>query len=1038
MPSEKPRTSAVRRLLAGSLAIFMALAGVALVSLPEAAEAAAAPAFDCSEPRFFAQAERPTGTGQLFQGRYTAAGASHWDELGAKANDPALYNALAFNPADEYLYATVYRPTSGTGTAGSFVRINRDGVPTNVGESVAALGSPPNTLWDAGEFGPDGTYYVASGNAGTQTIYKITGLQGAPAVKPVRSEITLSAPIRFADLAFKNGYLWAHSYGVDDRFHRIALDGTVTSIKSSAIPVLNYGSAFTMTNGNLAFIGTNNLMYQVAVTDPIGATPGFELVSTVAAPNNERSDATNCSTAQEASLSVTKTGPATVIMGEEIVWTVTVTNDGPGISSGFVAIDTLPAGVTNAVATSSGSTCAPKGALLVCNGGRLAVNEKVVITVKATAPMSVGSIVNTVRIVGNEDSTPSTSAPSTQVTLGTKAGGADTAELDLGPGEAGAVVTDGANGTVVNDNGTLVYTPDPGFSGVDSFTYTPAGGSPTTVYVTVVPKALPDAVTTSIDSGVSGDVRPNDMGLNLQFAKATNPGHGSVLVNADGTFTYTPNSGYFGTDSFTYTVTGDGGSATGTVTVTVLAAPVAAADAVTTAANTAAESIDVISNDSGAALTAQLLAAPANGSAVANGDNTFTYTPNVGFSGSDQFTYTLFGTGGTATGTVNVTVTPVAVGDTLSTTANTAATLDVRLNDVGMNLTASVLSSPTNGTVAIGGGGTATYTPGNGYSGPDSFTYTLTGDGGTATATVAVMVVPAAPDDAATTVSGQPVVTDVLANDLGSGLTVTGVSSASSGVPSIVPGGIRYQPATGFSGVDTFSYTAEDASGTQITSTVTVTVIPRAIDDAIATTASTSLTVQLVTNDLGSALKVTSATAPADGTVTVNADGSVTFTPRAGFSGYDSFGYTVTDSSGNTAIATVSVTVTPSVAPDSRSTMRGGTVRVTMLGNDIGTGLVVTSVTQPANGTLTLNPDGTATYTANPTFSGLDTFNYTVTDAAGLSVTSEVTIDVRLPTLAQLPATGAADQGLLLPAALLVLIGAALLAARPRRSRHRA
>jgi uncharacterized repeat protein (TIGR01451 family) len=1043
VPSDNRRTAAVPRWLAASLALTMT--ALAVASLPATAEAAPAPAFDCVEPRFFAQAEEPIGTTQLYEGSYTASGGSAWSKLGPTVAGADLYNAIAFNPVDEHIYGTTYGVA---GARGKFVRINRSGVVTNLGVSAPSMAAETySTLWDSGEFDASGNYYVASGNAGNAaagTIYKVSGLAastGSAGTQPALTKLTLSPIPDYADFSFKDGYLWTHNYGNANVFYRIdTTTGAVDSYSSlGVLPIGNYGSVFTMTNGNLAFIDTASKMHQVAVTGSTTATPTFELVSTVSAPVNQRSDATNCATAQQASLSVTKTGPATVVMGEEIAWTVTVTNDGPGVSSGFVAIDTLPPGVTNAVATSSKSTCAPQGGLIVCNGGRLALNETVVITVKARAPMKVGSIVNTVRIVGNEDSTPSTSAPSTQVTLGTTAGGTDTAELDLGAGGAGASVTDGANGTVRNVDGNLVYIPVPGFSGVDSFTYTADGGSPVTVYVTVVPKAAPDAVTTSIDSHVSGDVRLNDSGINLQFSKRTNPTNGSVVVNADGTFTYTPNSGYVGSDSFTYTVTGDGGAAAGTVMVTILAGPVAAADAVTTPANTAAKDIDVIANDSGTALAARLLASPTNGTAVDNGDNTFTYTPSPGFSGSDQFSYTLSGSGGTATGTVTVTVTPVAVGDTLSTSANTAATLDVRLNDVGMNLTAALLSAAANGTVAVGGGGTATYTPGAGYSGPDSFTYTLTGDGGTATATVSVMVTPAAPDDSATTVSGQAVVTDVLANDLGSGLAITGVSSAASGVASIVPGGIRYQPNSGFSGIDTFSYTAEDASGNEVIATVTIVVSPVAVDDAITATASTPLTVQLVTNDSGSALKVTSATAPANGTVTVNADGSVTFTPHAGFSGYDTFHYTATDSSGNTATATVTITVTPSAAPESRQISTGGTVRISLLRHNVGSGLAVTSVTQPANGTVVLSQDGTATYTANPGFRGLDAFSYTVTDAAGLSVTSTVTIDVRLPALVQLAATGYTDHGLVPPAALLVLIGAALLAGRPSRAgRHSA
>jgi uncharacterized repeat protein (TIGR01451 family) len=1059
LPSEEPATAAVPRWLAGSLALALAFTAAALASPLDTATAAPAPAFDCAEPRFFAQAEQPLGTGQLFQGRYTAAGGSQWDELGGTVADPTLYNALAFNPTDEYLYATVYRPSGGTGTAGSFVRIDRDGIPVNVGPSVAALGNPPSTLWDAGEFGPDGTYYVASGNAGTQKIYKITGLDGAPTVKPIRTEIPLSAPIRFADLAFKDGYLWAHSYGVDNQFHRIGLNGAVTSISSAAIPTSNYGSAFAMTNGNLAFVGTNNLMYQVAVTGSTTATPSFDLVSTVAAPTNQRSDATNCSTAKHANLSVAKTGPATVIMGEQVEWTITVTNNGPGVSSGFVALDTLPAGVTGAVATSEHSSCGPKDGLIVCNGGRLAVDQSAVIKLTATAPMTVGTIVNTVRVVGNESSSPTTSAPAkTEVTLGTTAGGSDTAELDLGPAGVDAAVTNGAHGTVVNEGGNLVYTPADDFSGVDEFTYTDGAGTTIAVFVTVVPQALPDAVSTSVNSAVSGTVRLNDSGVNLQFSKSGNPANGVAVVNLDGTFTYTPNPAFLGTDSFRYAVTGAGGTAASTVTVTVVTAPVAGTDRLSTPANTVIDDIAVLANDSGDALTAVLLAAPANGTAVDNGDNTFTYTPGVDFSGSDQFTYRLLsGNGGSATGTVTVTVTPVAHDDSIRTVAGTDGVLDVRTNDAGANLTATLLAAPGDGRVTVSAGGIMTYTPNAGYSGPDSFRYSLAGDGGTSTATVAVSVAPVASGDAATTPSGRVVSIDVLANDAGSALSVTQVSAPASGIATAGVAGVTYAPNAGFSGLDTFRYTARDASGNTVTASVTVTVTPVAVNDAVSTPASMPLTFRAATNDVGSSLRVTATTAGAHGVTAINSNGSVTYTPDAAFSGFDSFGYTVTDAAGLTTTASVRVTVSPTVLPDSVTTVAGGTRIIHLLGNDVGRGLKVTSVTQPTGGTLVLNPDGTVTYTARAGFSGADTFDYVVTDSAGQSVSSTVTISVDPPvvvnppvaldppatgmepptpaslrTSVTLPATGGQFGGLLQPAVALMLIGATMLAGQPR------
>lgn len=1022
------RTTRLRRtlrLLGATLALALAFMGLTVVTTSNEADAAAVPAFDCLEPRFFVQTGSSVNT-QLNTGTYLANGDSSWTALGPLQTTDN-YNALAFNPVDEYLYGVRLSDHV-------VVRVDRTGTVTSMAGTIAALPVPTSLLWDSGEFDSAGNYYVASGNAGTTKITKIE-VSGTGAV----STITLAPSARFADFSFKDGYLWAHNYGQSNTFYRINVDsalgavGAVTSYSSvGVLPISSYGSAFTMTNGNLAFVATDNFMYQVSV-DTSGPTPGFSLVSKVAAPGNAYSDATNCSTAPDASLTVAKTGPATVIAGEAIAWDIVVSNSGPGISSGFVVKDAFPAGLSDVEAVSNDSTCVVNATDIVCNGGRMIAGGTVSIAVTANAPSTIGSIVNSVRVLGNEDPNPSTLATeaATIVTLGTNAGGIDTAELVLIAAEAGASVTQGANGAVVNNAGTLVYTPEPHFSGIDSFTYT-VGGTIVTVTVTVVPLAVDDAVTAAINTDATGDVSENDHASNAQFTILTAPSQGDVVLATDGTFTYTPDTDYTGSDTFTYMVTGDGGSDTASVAITVAAAPVAAADAVFTPANTA-KVIDVIGNDSGAGISVAFLTDGAHGEAVLNADGTFTYTPDTGFSGSDSFTYALTGDGGTATATVSVTVTPVATDDVATTTANAAVSGNVATNDVGSNTSVALASAPDDGTLTLNSGGTFTYTPDTRFSGLDEFTYTLTAAGGTATATARISVTPVAPDDQGATVAGQPTVINVLGNDSGTALAVTSFTAPSHGTVTMVAGGLSYTPASGFSGIDTFRYTTTDASGGTFTAVVTVRTNPTSANDAATTSAGLPFTMTLTSNDVGTSLKVTSVATPANGTIRVNPDGTVTYSPDAGFSGVDTISYTATDASALTTTATLKVTVAPVATPDTDVAVRGGALTVPLLGNDLGTGLTVTSITQPAHGTLVLNPDGTATYTPNRGYSGKDTFTYTVTDASGQSITSSVTIDVELPTLADLPRTGADPSALAALAVLLLVIGAALRLIAPRR-----
>ncbi|WP_143751907.1 Ig-like domain-containing protein, partial [Maribacter sp. 4U21] len=146
--------------------------------------------------------------------------------------------------------------------------------------------------------------------------------------------------------------------------------------------------------------------------------------------------------------------------------------------------------------------------------------------------------------------------------------------------------------------------------------------------------------------------------------------------------------------------------------------------------------------------------------------------------------------------------------------------------------------------------------------------------------------------------------------------------------------------------------------------------------------------------------------APANGTVTINPDGTLNYVPNPNFNGTDTFTYEVCDDAGDCQTATVTVTVeeesdAPAVTDDTATVDEDNPVTVDILANDNdnadGGSIDASSVSitgAPANGTVTINPDGTLNYVPDPNFNGTDTFTYEVCDDAGDCQTATVTVTV--------------------------------------------
>ncbi len=607
-----------------------------------------------------------------------------------------------------------------------------------------------------------------------------------------------------------------------------------------------------------------------------------------------------------------------------------------------------------------------------------------------------------------------------------------------------------SNGTLALANGGILYTPANDYAGVDQFSYTvtdPSGASDTAIVEVTVsnvnagPIATDDSVATEENDPISINVLANDSdpdGDALTLTVLTQPAGGTAAVNAQGTrIVYSPVSGFSGADSFTYQVADpDGATATATVSVNVSsvnASPVAVNDTAQ-AAQGVPENIDVLANDSDPdndPLTVAIVTGPAGGTATVLPSNSIRYTALTTFAGADSIVYSVDdGSGGTDTATVAITVAsvntaPEASDDTATTDAGAPVTINVLLNDTdadGDSLVLDALTPAANGVVTISNN-QAIYTPDPSFSGIDTFGYTASDqNGGTDTAAVTVTVnalnsAPIAADDVAVTDQDTAVLIDVLDNDSdpeGGALTIDAFSAPANGAVAASGTLLEYTPDSGFAGVDSFTYDISDSLGEVATATVDITVnavaaanvLPVAVDDTATTDQDLSVDIDVLANDSdadGDTLSVTVVTVPASGTAAINADSTITYTPITGFSGSDSFQYTVSDSVTGTATAEVTVTVTAAPATPATASVNaspvavddefivgvGSNTRLDVLANDSDPDsdpltLSLDASNPPVNGRLTVTNNGRfLRYRPDAAFVGIDSFGYIVDDGNG-------------------------------------------------------
>ncbi|MFL0909514.1 tandem-95 repeat protein [Vibrio parahaemolyticus] len=599
-------------------------------------------------------------------------------------------------------------------------------------------------------------------------------------------------------------------------------------------------------------------------------------------------------------------------------------------------------------------------------------------------------------------------------------------------------------------SGVATITPTTDWNGKETITFTakdPSGESVSqTVDFTVAPVVDIEADSADVveDTPTIINVLGNDTFEStdkvVSLDANNGPKNGTVIVNNDGTVTYTPDDNYVGKDTFTYIVTSGGVSESTTVEVNVTPvndAPVAKDDIATTQEDTAV-TIDVLPNDTdvdGDKLSIQSASVPEAQGKVEIVEGKLVFTPAENFNGDAEITYTVTDGQLTDEAKVTVTVNPVNDAPTIKvdavesitedavSTDTVVATLTVRDTDTPEDQLTVSLENNSNGYFVLVGNEVKLTQAGVDAVNNDELNLKDL----TISASVSDGINPTANDSdslVVNRVNDAPTVENAIADqvlsedfdaytidlnevfkDTDSSLEFS-VSGNNSIQISIVSGVATITPTADWNGKETITFTAKDPSGESISQTVNFTVAPVAdiVADKATVVEDTPTIIKVLGNDTfeddGKVVSLDTNNGPANGTVSVNPDGSVTYTPNDNYVGKDTFTYIVT-SGGVSESTTVEVNVTPvndaPVAKDDIATTQEDTaVTIDVLPNDTdvdGDKLSIQSASVPeAQGKVEI-VDGKLVFTPAENFNGDAEITYTVTDGQ-LTDEAKVTVTV--------------------------------------------
>lgn len=538
---------------------------------------------------------------------------------------------------------------------------------------------------------------------------------------------------------------------------------------------------------------------------------------------------------------------------------------------------------------------------------------------------------------------------------------------------------------VLQSNGSFVYVPANNYNGSATFTYQAFDGTVNsnvaTVTITVTPindapvatndiySVNEDNILTIPVAGVLGNDSDPDSDP-LTATLATNVTSGTINLNANGSFTYTPIVNFNGTASFTYRAN-DGAASSNIATVTIIVVPINDLPIVKNDNFSVAEdntlSVSavngVLGNDSdieGDNLSVTLVNGidASEGTLTLNADGSFVYIPTNNFNGTVIFTYqTHDGTGSSSNATVMIFVlatndVPVANNDGYSTNEDITLTVPVGsgvcANDLDIDgdvLAVTLIDdiTPTQGNLTLNFDGSFVYVPTTNYTGNFTFTYKVSDDSSTSNlATVTIWVgeqndAPIAVNDNYSTAEDVTLTIltaqGVLNNDTDgdtppdplTALLVSSIDVSKGALSFNANGSFTFIPKLNFNGLVTFTYQANDGRLNSNIATVNITVakgndIPTANNDNYSTIEDVTLNIPApgmpgllsndndIDNDMLTAILV-STVKLSEGSLSFHASGSFIYTPAANYYGTASFTYKAHDGTVSSNTATVTITV---------------------------------------------------------------------------------------------------------------------------------